>query len=113
MSVGGMAYGTLHNSADEINPQIRSPLSQQARPRTATPLLARERRFFRPHFCTAAGQLNNAKSVGFALDTYLSSEIYRFLKRAVPIKRVDFAVVALDNDLVSHQISFDPIMRAS
>jgi hypothetical protein len=44
----------------------------------------------------AAGKLNNTKSVGFALDTYLSSEIYRFLKRAVPIKRVDFAVVALD-----------------
>ena len=44
----------------------------------------------------AAGKLNNTKSVGFALDTYLSSEIYRFLKRAVPVKRVDFAVVALE-----------------
>ena len=53
-------------------------------------------------FCAPAGKLNNTKSVGFALDTYLSSEIYRFLKRAVPIKRVDFAVVALDNDLVNH-----------
>ena len=61
----------------------------------------------------AAGKLNNTKSVGFALDTYLSSEIYRFLKRAAPVKRIDFAIVALDNDLINHQISFRPIMRAS
>ena len=58
-------------------------------------------------FCAAVGDLNNPKSVGFARDTYLSSEIYRFLKRAVPIKRVDFAVIALDNDLVN------PVLRAS
>ena len=64
-------------------------------------------------FCAAAGKLNNTESVGFALDTYLSSEIYRFLKRAAPVKRIDFAIVALDNDLINHQISFRPIVRAS
>jgi hypothetical protein len=64
-------------------------------------------------FCAAAGKPNNTKSIGFALDPYLSSEIYRFLKRAAPVKRIDFAVAALDNDLINHQISFPPIMRAS
>jgi len=56
-------------------------------------------------FCAAAVKLGDTKSVGFALDTYLSSKTYRFLKRGIPIKRVDFAVVALNNDLVNHQNS--------
>jgi hypothetical protein len=65
------------------------------------------------HFCAEAVELNNAKSVGFALDTYLSSEVYRFLKRAPPKKCSNFAVLAVDNNLVSHQISFRLIMRTS
>jgi hypothetical protein len=68
---------------------------------SATLVFPEERGFFRVGFC-AAGEFNNTKSVSFAPDTDFSSEIYRFLKRAVPIKRVDFAVVALDSDLVNH-----------
>ena len=109
MTLGIMAYGTLHKQRRrKSTPQIRSPRSPQAAPRSATLLFAKERGFFGPHFRTAAGELNHTKSVGLALDTYLLSEVYRFLKRAVSIKRVDFAVVALDNDLVNDHISFRP-----
>jgi hypothetical protein len=92
----------------KINPSDSIASKPLGCPASAILLLARERGFFGSHFSSAAGELNNTKSVGLALDTYLSSEVYRFLKRAVPIKRVDFAVDALDNDLVNHRISFRP-----
>jgi hypothetical protein len=94
----------LHERRANIIPTDSIASKPRGRPASATPLLPQEMGFFRVRFCAAACKLNNTKSVAFALDTYLSSEIYRFLKRAVPIKRVDFAVVALDNDLVNHYI---------
>src|ERR1700692_1834029 len=101
------------NAADKINPSASIGSKPIGCPASATPPIAKERGFFRIHFCAAAGELNNAKSVGFALDTYLSSEVYRFLKGALPIKCFDFAVLALDNNIVNHQISLRPIMRTS
>jgi hypothetical protein len=100
---------TLHERRVKINRPDSIASKTTGWPASATLLLPKERGFFRVRFC-AAGKLNNTKSVGFALDTYLSSEIYRFLKRAVPIKGVDFAIVAQDNDLVNHKIP--PILRA-
>jgi len=55
--------------------------------------------FFQAHFSAAVGELNNTKSVGFTLEGNRTREVYRFLKRTVPIKRLDFLAVALENDL--------------
>jgi hypothetical protein len=90
------------NGAAKIIPSDSIASKPRGCPASETLLLPQERGFFRVRYCAAAGKLNNTKSVGCALDTYLSSEIYCFLKRAVPIKRVHFAVVALDNDFVNH-----------
>jgi len=55
--------------------------------------------FFPAHFSAAVGELNNTKSVGFTLEGDRTRKVYRFLKRTVPIKSLDFLAVALENDL--------------
>ena len=50
--------------------------------------------FFRAYFSAAVGELNNTKSVGFTLGGDRTREVYRFLKRTVPIKRSDFLAVS-------------------
>ena len=57
--------------------------------------------FFRAHFSAAVGDLNNTKSVGFTLEGDRTCEVYRFLKRTVPIKRLDFLAVAQENGLIT------------
>jgi Integrase core domain len=113
MNAGGHStrhrVGRAHPVVDRLRPSDARPtMARSTRLRTSR---RKERGFFRVRFCAAAVKLGNTKSVGFALDTYRSSKTYRFLKRAIPIKRVDFAVVALNNDLVNHQNS--PYFAAS
>ena len=69
--------------------------------------------FFQAHFSAAVGVLNNTKSVGFTLEGDRTREIHRFLKRTVPIKRVDFLAVAQENGLINHQTAFRPCIRVS
>ena len=57
--------------------------------------------FFRAHFSAAVGDLNNTKSVGFTLEGDRTREVYRFLKRTVPKKRLNFLAVAQENGLIS------------
>ena len=65
--------------------------------------------FFKAHFSATVGELNNTKSVGFTLEGNPTREIYCFLKRTVPIKRLDFLAEAQENGLMSHQTAFDPV----
>ena len=81
--------------------------SQRSRP------VVRGSGFFRVHFSAAAAEVNNTKSVGFSLEGDRTREVYRFLKRTVPIKRLDFLAVAQENGLINHQTSFLPGMRVS
>jgi hypothetical protein len=69
--------------------------------------------FFQAHFSAAVGVLNNTKSVGFTLEGDRTREIYRFLKRTVPIKRVDFLAEAQENGLINRQTAFRPCSRVS
>jgi hypothetical protein len=68
---------------------------------------------FQAHFSATVGELNNTKSVGFRLEGNPTREIYCFLKRTVPIKRLDFLAVAQQNGLINHQTAFRPCMRVS
>lgn len=68
--------------------------------------------FFQAHFSAAVGELNNTKSVSFTLEGDRTREIYRFLKRTVPIKRLDFLTAAQENGLIRHQTTaFRPFMQ--
>jgi hypothetical protein len=69
--------------------------------------------FFRAHFSAAVGELNNTKSVGSTLERDLAREVYRFLKRTVPIKCLDFLGVAKENGLMNHQTSYRPSIPGS
>jgi hypothetical protein len=65
--------------------------------------------FFGAHFSAAAGKFNNTKSVGSTLEGNRAREVYRFLKKTVPIKRLDFFAVAQEKGLVNHQTPFRPV----
>jgi hypothetical protein len=69
--------------------------------------------FFQADFSAAVGEFNNTKSVGFTLEGDRTREVYRFLKRTVPIKRLDFLAVAQENGLIRHQTPFRSCMRVS
>src|ERR1700733_3898213 len=69
--------------------------------------------FFQAHFSAAVGVLNNTKSVGLTLEGDRMREIYRFLKRTVPIKRLDFLPEAQENGLINRQTAFRPCIRVS
>ena len=66
------------------------------------------KRLFQAQFSAAVGEFNNTKSVGFTLEGDRTGEIYRFLKRTVPIKRLDFLAIAQENGLINHQTAFRP-----
>jgi hypothetical protein len=68
---------------------------------------------FQAHFRATVGELNNTKSVSFTLEGNPTREIYCFLKRTVPIKRLDFLAEAQENGLMSHQTAFRPCIRVS
>jgi hypothetical protein len=68
---------------------------------------------FQAHFRATVGVLNNTKSVGFTLEGDRMREIYRFLKRTVPIKRLDFLPEAQENGLINRQTAFQPCSRVS
>jgi hypothetical protein len=68
---------------------------------------------FPAHFSATVGELNNTKSVGFTLEGDPAREIYCFLKRTVPIKRLDFLAEAQENGLINHQTAFRPCIRGS
>jgi hypothetical protein len=69
--------------------------------------------FFQAHLSAAVGVLNNTKSVGFTLEGDRMREIYRFLKRTVPIKRLDFLPEAQENGLIKRQTAFRPCIWVS
>src|ERR1700722_10487789 len=68
---------------------------------------------FRAHFRATVGELNNTKSVGFILEGNPTRKVYCFLKRALPIKRLDFLTEAKENRLINRRIAFRPCIRVS
>ena len=68
---------------------------------------------FQAHFSATVGDLNNSKSVGFTLEGDRTREVYRFLKRTVPIKRLDFLAEAQEDGLINHRTAFRPFIRVS
>jgi hypothetical protein len=68
---------------------------------------------FQAHFRATVGELNNTKLVGFTLEGNPTREIYCFLKRTLPIKRLDFLAEAKENGLINHQTAFRPCIRVS
>jgi hypothetical protein len=68
---------------------------------------------FQAHFRATVGELINTKLVGFTLEGNPTREIYCFLKRTLPIKRLDFLAEAKENGLINHQTAFRPCIRVS
>jgi hypothetical protein len=68
---------------------------------------------FQAHFRATVGELNNTKLVGFTLEGNPTREVYCFLKRTLPIKRLDFLAEAKENGLINHQTAFRPCIRVS
>src|ERR1700733_2689837 len=68
---------------------------------------------FQAHFRATVGELNNTKLVGFTLEGNPTREIYCFLKRTLPIKRLDFLAEPKENGLINHQTAFRLCIRVS